>query len=104
MRYAVEQNIVTQLNENERDYQFTLIRNELKVIKYGLGDYFKKHQYMLNVDSDEFKNYTFELGLKCCDMGCSTIFYINDNSETSDILIKSPGNMIIYKKDIIYEK
>src|SRR3989304_583410 len=99
----VEQNIVISINENYQNHQFVLIRNDLEVIKYGPGDYFKKHQDFINIDSNEFKNYTFIVGLKCCEKGGQTVFYINETRELSTILTDSPGNMIIFRKDLIHE-
>lgn len=97
----VEENIVKVLNDNE--LSFRLIRNDLEVVKYKEGDYFKKHQDYINFDSNEFDNFTFLLCLKCCDLGGETVIHIDDEETIFDSIARIPGSLLTFKKNLIHE-
>jgi hypothetical protein len=71
----LETHLVNPLNDTYNDFKFYLVRNDVEVVQYSEGDFFKKHQDYINFDSNEFKNYTFLLCLGACQEGGETLIY-----------------------------
>lgn len=97
----IETNVVKKICNNYISYH--LIRNDLEVVKYKKGDYFKKHQDYINFDSNEFKNYTFLICLNPCEFGGETVLHIDDQEYIFDCTAKIPGSLLLFKKDTIHE-
>lgn len=99
----IDSHVVTNLNSHMNDFRFILVRNDIEVVKYATGDYFKKHQDFININSNQFKNYTFLISLICCDKGGETSFHLDEEEVILNILNTGIGNMLIFKKDTIHE-
>ena len=64
----VEEHIIKPLNEQSSN-KFMLVQNDLEVVKYSKGCYFKRHTDYINFDSNSFRNYTFLICLYACKDG-----------------------------------
>ena len=103
----VDLHVIAKLNQNNKTHEFYLVRNDLEVIKYKEGDYFKKHQDYINFNSNEFRNYTFLICLKACQEGGETVLYLDANDINVQTEIKSTakkeGSILLFQKDVIHE-
>ena len=100
------QKYIDLINEQMKQCKFILIRNDVEVVQYKKGDFFKKHQDYVNFDSNEFKNYTFIINLHGCEGG-STILYGQPDTESEPYEVKQDrknvGNIILFQKTLIHE-
>ena len=100
----VEKNLIAKLNEAYTDARFSLVRNDLDVIHYRPGDYFKAHQDHVNVKSNMFENYTFIMCLKGCKEGGETILYDLEKHPTLYTCTgQSPGSALVFLKTTLHE-
>jgi hypothetical protein len=98
----VDKHIIPVLNNNELDFNFMLIHDDLQVVKYNKGGHFNKHQDFVNFTSNEFQNYSFVLCVKSCSEGGETILHFDDKPfkfETG----KNLGSLLLFQKDTIHE-
>ena len=108
----VEQNIVDKLNRDCSDYQFSLIRNDLEVVKYGPGDFFKAHQDYVNFHSNVFTNLTFIMCLEPCEEGGETVLHgipenyqlpASEDKKVFEGTARNPGGILVLQKETIHE-
>lgn len=108
----LENHLVKKLNSQTSSFSFALVRNDVEVVKYKLGDFFKKHQDYVNFDSNEFKNFTVLLCLVAptCDVsqsiGGETLLYLDgpDSKATSFRGTgQIPGSLLALQKTVIHE-
>ncbi|AYV83636.1 MAG: prolyl 4-hydroxylase alpha subunit [Hyperionvirus sp.] len=97
----LNQIVVKRINDTEEDCYYLLINNNVDVIKYNVGDFFKKHQDFIYYDSNAFKDYTFILSLEKCAIGGETLLYSDDDKYDSVKLAK--GDVLLFKKHVIHE-
>lgn len=84
--------------------RLVLVRNDIEVVKYNEGDFFKKHQDYVNFDSNEFKNYTLIMCLQGCEEGGETVLYAPDGTaETVPETGRSPGSLLLFRKETVHE-
>ena len=99
----IETNIVGILNNIGDDYQFSLIRNDVEIVKYEVGDFFKPHQDYINFDSNEFKNYTLIINMKPCIKGGATVLHFDDEQTIIKESGQKYGNILLFQKSIVHE-
>jgi hypothetical protein len=90
-------------NLNTDTYRFILIHNDITVIKYNQGDFFKKHQDFVTLHSNEFYNYTFVVCLHACEDGGETLLYDSQDTAQSFITGKKQGSILVFPKDTFHE-
>ncbi|AYV84732.1 MAG: prolyl 4-hydroxylase alpha subunit [Hyperionvirus sp.] len=101
---TLEKLFIAKLNKYAHQMKFILIRNDVEVVKYKEGDFFRAHQDYINFDSNQFKNYTFLFCLRRCEEGGETVLHIDKDEPTKlDTVCKHPGGLLLFKKDTIHE-
>jgi hypothetical protein len=98
----VDEHIIPVLNQNELDFNFMLIHDDLQVVKYSKGGHFNKHQDFVNFTSNEFQNYSFVLCVKSCSEGGETILHFDEKPFKFDTG-KKLGSLLLFQKDTIHE-
>lgn len=99
----VDDIIINKINKINTDFTYVLLRDDVEVVKYTPGDFFKKHQDFVNFDSNEFKSYTFLICLQDCEKGGETSLYVNDKPVVIKGTGKNPGAMLMFKKETVHE-
>jgi hypothetical protein len=76
----LESHVVNTLNTKINSFCFNLVRNDVEVVKYNEGDFFRPRQDYINFDSNEFCNYTF---LRCL-QGGETVLHENPTASPEE--------------------
>lgn len=91
------------INEKDKYYNFTLVRNNLTVIEYKEGDFFKDHSDFLSYTSNVITEFTMILCLDGDCEGGETALHINDNFTYKSEKSKTTGCSLIFRKDLHHE-
>lgn len=94
--------IVKKINVLNKNFYFKLQRDEVEIIKYDKGGYFKKHHDFVKYYSNQIKCYSLLLCLDGTCNGGETILYVND----SIIKLKESitnGGIILFRNEIEHE-
>ena len=97
----VDNNIIAPINKSS-EFTYVLVRDDVEVVKYMPGDFFKKHQDFVNFDSNEFKNYTLLICLQNCEKGGETTLHV-EPPITIDGTGRSPGALLLFRKELVHE-
>ena len=98
-----EQNVVSKLNQNYDHLYFVLLRDDLEMIRYRVGDFFKKHMDTINYYSNEFLSYTCIINLQPCKQGGETIVYVNEEENRFPECGQKEGSLLIFQKQLLHE-
>lgn len=97
----LETHVVKTLNTKINSFYFNLVRNDVEVVKYNEGDFFRKHQDYINFDSNEFRNYTFLMCLRACEQGGETILHENPTASGEEQQQVLSGQKILLKGNLL---
>lgn len=94
--------IISKINNSE-DTNFILSRDEIDIIKYDKGDYFKKHQDFVKFNSNIIKSYAFILCLKGNNHEGFTKLFLSDNEIVDMYQTCTPGSALLFRNEIFHE-
>jgi len=97
------ESIVEQINSKNKTLFFKLVKNDVTHIKYKSGCFFKRHEDYLSIRSNFIEEYSL---LICIDANCvggETIIYLNDNFKYTSKASITPGNSLMFRKDLQHE-
>ena len=99
-----ENNIINKLNNDiDTNINFMLLRDDIEMIRYRPGDFFKRHVDTINFYSNEFINYTCLINLKQCINGGETLVYIENEEYLFKEIGQNEGSILIFQKQLEHE-
>jgi hypothetical protein len=97
------EDLLKDINEKNKYYNFLLVRNDITNIKYKEGQYFKEHEDYLGFHSNFITEFTM---IMCLDANCEggrTIIHFNPDFKYKCEATITPNNILIFRKDLIHE-
>lgn len=97
------ENLLKDINEKNKYYNFLLVRNDVTNIKYKEGQYFKEHEDYLGFHSNFITEFTM---IMCLDANCEggrTIIHFNPDFKYKCEATITPNNILIFRKDLVHE-
>jgi hypothetical protein len=94
--------LINSINEKDKFFEYSLVRNDITFIKYTIGGFFKPHEDYLSYKSNVIEEYTLIL---CADADCEggeTTFEVNEFFKYKSTMSKTPKNCLIFRKDLIH--
>ncbi len=98
-----ETNIIQPLNDVQNNMHYVLLRDDIEMIRYREGDFFKKHVDTINFYSNEFTSYTCILNVQPCEQGGETIICDTGDIEYKYSHSNSPGSLLLFQKQLEHE-
>lgn len=98
-----ENNIIKRLNKEQDEMYYILLRDDVEMIRYKEGDFFKRHIDTINFYSNEFKSYTCILNIQPCESGGDTVIYDEDGEEHRYNNSSKSGSVLIFQKQLEHE-
>src|SRR5581483_3773295 len=102
--FDTAEKLLDSINKCNRDKRFIVFRNDVMHIKYSKGGYFKEHEDYLSITSNIIEEYSL---LVCIDSSCQTggrtILKLNDYCSFPSKATITPGQCLLFRKDIPHE-
>lgn len=96
--------LIKKINENQKDdTEFKLVFDEIDLIKYIQGDYFKRHHDFVHINSNQIKCYALILCLKGDCEGGETSLFLNDEETVICSSTKIPNGVLIMRNEISHQ-
>jgi hypothetical protein len=113
----LQKSIIDKIQSQLPNYEVILRHDDLELVQYLPGQFFKAHTDYQNLTGNFFKSYTLLLSCHSCNLGGETIIYLNNSHtkkplntltlNTDYIQIKEtghcPGSVLIFDKDLYHE-
>lgn len=101
----VNELVVNELNKLIGDQEITmkLRTDELELIRYSEGGFFKKHKDFVNCVSDQMKCYALLICLNAPDEGGETKLHFSDDVMENISETKTLGGCLIFRNEIVHE-
>lgn len=97
----VQKEIIDKINNHVKKVYFSLVRDDIELVKYDKGDFFEKHQDFVKYTSNQFECFSLILYLNDDYEGGKTNLYISDDKKI--ISDTKKGQMLIFKNEIVHE-
>ena len=92
---------ISKLNQHQTDgTTFKLVQDELELIKYTPGGYFKKHQDFVHFHSNQIKCYTLIFCLEGNCEGGETSIFLSDTEEIKCEQTKRPNGLLVMRNEL----
>jgi hypothetical protein len=82
---------------------YVLVKNNITIIQYQEGDFFKNHSDFLSWKCNAFQEFTWILCLSADCNGGETVMHINDFFKHPSTASKTTGHSILFRKDMNHE-
>lgn len=99
----VDSTVISYLQTLIPKHSIHMVENELEVIKYEKGDYFKLHHDFVNYVSDDMKCYALLVCLNGCDQGGQTNLYLDDKRKIQVEETKTGGGGLLFRNELMHE-
>lgn len=97
-----ELNVIDKLNSGDSKMHYILLRDDIEMIRYREGDFFKKHVDTINYYSNEFTSYTCIINIQSCESGGETIIHTTDGKHEFK-QSNNVGSVLLFQKQLEHE-
>ena len=99
---------VSKLNKHNPNLRFHLVKDEVEMIKYEKGDFFKAHQDFVHFNSNQIKTYAliYCLNEPNQDSNCEggeTQLYLSDLEKVKCEQTKTPNGLLVMRNELWHE-
>jgi len=81
----------------------SVVPDEIDLIKYNEGGYFKKHRDFVNFISEQMKSYSLIISLETTEAGGETKLYFSDDNHKIISESKTLGGCLVFRNEIFHE-
>ena len=100
--FDMVEKVVSDIEEKDKFKNYTLVRNDISYIKYGVGGFFKPHSDYLSYRSNILEEYTLIICLDANCEGGETVFEINEYFKYASKSTITPYNAVLFRKDLVH--
>ena len=101
----VNETVIPELNKLFKKHRVTmqLVEDELELVKYEKGGYFKKHRDFVNYISDQMKCYALLICLQAPEDGGETKLYFTEQDTKLINETKTEGGCLVFRNELVHE-
>lgn len=98
----LDQTLIAKINSLAQNVSLRLVYDDIELIKYVQGGYFKEHQDFVHYISNQIKCYTLIYCVKGACEGGETMLYLSDTEEIKCPETKTSNDVLIMRNEVLH--